>query len=269
MSGTRLLSQEAPATEADGLPALLIVAHGERGGLGDDRLVHDLAGSLAKSSRFSTVQGCFISKEPSLKHAFEKLSPGPVTVYPLFMSDGYFVRRAIPRSLGLNASAPDAGLRPVEILSPVGLNRHLPHLVSDLGLSTIEQTCLDARDCQLLLVAHGSKHDDASRKATLSVAAEMEKTKSFAGVEVGFLEESPFLDEQLARIKGPAIAVGLFVGEGMHGAIDLPGAIGKSGRDDVFQAPPLTRSPGLKDLIMEDLLGVRAPSLARHCLPGD
>lgn len=37
-----------------------------------------------------------------------------------------------------------------------------------------------------------------------------------------FLEEPPSLDEAVASIVGPAIVVGLFSGEGLHGAKDAP-----------------------------------------------
>ena len=265
MSGTRLLSRKAPATEASDrpelsladtsptLPALLIVAHGERGGAGDDRLVHDVAEKMRNSERYRNVQPCFLSKEPSLKSAFAGLSPGPVTIYPLFMSDGYFVKRAIPRSLAEADAGHDPETYPVEISTPFGLSPHLPNLVTDLAMNTAHRAGRAARNCRLLLVAHGSKHDGASRSATHKLATNLAETNSFAGVEQCFLEEVPFLEDRITTIKGPAIAVGLFVGQGMHGAVDLPGAVENSGRSDILLASPLGHSPNLIEIINDDL----------------
>jgi len=235
-------------------PALLIVAHGERGGMGDDRLVHAVADRLEGRGDYRTVKGCFISKEPTLKTTVEDLSPGPVTICPLFMSNGYFVKQAIPASI--------EETREVRVLAPIGLSPRLPQLVAGLARDAAGGSGRVARDCRLLLVAHGSKHDTASRDATRSVAACIEQSNDFAGVEMCFLEESPFLDDQLGQIEGPVIAAGLFIGEGMHGGEDLPAAIAKSGRDDIVMSRPLGQAAGLMDLIVDDL--DETPRLPSH-----
>ncbi len=246
MSGTRSLSRAAPATDAAAKPALLIVAHGERGGAGNDRFVHRLVDGLQASPDYSCVNACFISKEPTLERAFAATPPGPVMVYPLFMSDGYFVRKAIPRAL--NGHQDDVG-----VLQPVGLSARLPQFVAGLGAATAQQAGLAPAGTHLLLVAHGSRHDDASKRATLSVAADIARSDGFAGIDCAFLEEAPLLDEALVGIPGPAVVVGLFASEGMHGAVDLPEAIHRAGRTDVHLAAPLTRCPGWTDVIVADL----------------
>ncbi len=245
MSGTRLRSQKAQATERTARSALLVVAHGERGGAGDDRLVYEIAERIRNSGNYSTVHSCFLSKEPSLKSIVGGVSDRPVTIYPLFMSDGYFVRQAIPRSLGATHR--------VQVLTPVGLNGQLPQLVARTALQTARATGLVPRDCSLLLVAHGSKHDRASRNATETVAGTIRAMDEFASVSTCYLEESPFVDEQLANTKGPVLMAGLFIGQGMHGGEDVPRAIKNSRRDDVVPLPPMTRWPGLADMICSGL----------------
>lgn len=261
MSGTRLLSPGEPATEVRPadldsrsiLPALLIVAHGERGGAGTDRLVHDLVDRIRQSGQFRSVHACFISKEPTLTDTLVDLSPGPVVVYPLFMSDGYFVRRAIPGAIAAVPAENRTGDRPVAITTPFGLSPYLPGLVVQLARETATGCGHSPRDCRVLLVAHGSKHDSASRQATLRLAGSLDRTESFAGIGQCFLEEVPFVDDRIAALQGPVIVVGLFAGEGMHGAVDLPGAVRNSGRNDIFLAMPLARAPGLLEVIQEDL----------------
>lgn len=253
MSGTRSLFRAAPATDPAPKPTLLIVAHGERGGAGDDRFVHGLVKQLQRSPQYASVRTCFLSKEPSLKRVFEGLPPGPVVIYPLFMSDGYFVKQAIPRSLETGSADSGTAHRSAVILKPVGLHPGLPELVAGLAEKTARDLSVPAQDCHLLLAAHGSRHDGASRRATLAVAEAIRTKNTFAGIEVGFLEEQPFLDDQITKIAGPAIAVGLFASEGMHGAIDLPASIRQSGRSDIFLAPPLTQSADLTELICSEL----------------
>ena len=244
MSGTRLRSRKVQATEPATRPALLIAAHGERGGTGDDRLVHELADHMRKSGGYSTVHGCFVSKEPSLRRIVDGLPAGPVAIYPLFMSDGYYVKQAIPRSIGNSRQA--------EVLTPVGLNRQLPQLVARVAAQAAKATGRISGDCHLLLVAHGSKHDKASRTATCAVAGSIEAMDEFAGVSMSFLEEKPFLDDQLANIIGPVLVAGLFIGQGMHGCEDVPRAVRECRRDDVVLLPPMSRWPGLVELICSD-----------------
>lgn len=245
MSGTRLRSQRVQATEKTDKPALVIVAHGERGGAGDDRFVYELAEQLRRGGDYSTVRGCFVSKEPSLRSMIDGMSAESVIIYPLFMSDGYFVKQAIPQSINKSHQA--------KVLPPIGLNRQLPRLVAKVALQIAKATGWVPDDCHLLLVAHGSKHDRASRNATGIVAKSIEEMDEFGSVSMSFLEESPFLEEQLASISGPLLVAGLFIGQGMHGSEDLPHAINKCRRDDVVLLAPMTQWPGLVELICSEL----------------
>lgn len=174
-------------------------------------------------------------------------------IYPLFMSDGYFVMQAIPKML-----EEDDG-RHVEVAAPVGLSPGLPPLVADHADAAVQAAGRRVEDHRLLLVAHGSKSDPASRNAAQCVAAELAMANRFAGIELAFLEESPLLDDRIGQVEGPAVLVGLFAGEGLHGGVDLPDAVQRSGRTDIVLSPPLARAPGLMDLIRDDLTRIAAP----------
>jgi sirohydrochlorin ferrochelatase len=228
------------------------VAHGERGGAGVDRLVQAVANKLKAQGRHPSVQACFISKEPTLQSVLGAMPRVPITVCPVFMSRGYFVNRAIPDALAYAGYGPDTN-PPAIILDPVGLHPQLPQLVAELALSTLEASGLSARDCRLLLVAHGSKIGKASHQATSQLAAGIEGLQVFAGIEQSFLEEKPFLDEQLTRIECPVVVVGLFTGESIHGADELREAIKSSAGADILLSLPLARWPLLKELICDDL----------------
>jgi sirohydrochlorin ferrochelatase len=232
--------------------SLLLVAHGERGGAGTDRQVHDLVRQLQDRGRFGHVAAGFIRSQPSVAEACRDLPPGPVAVYPLFMSAGYYVATAIPREIGLGADGRDRHGRPVTVMDPVGLNPRLPALVCDLAATTAAAGEVERCAAHLLLVAHGSSKDTASREAALSNARDIADTRAFGGIETAFLDEPPFLAEALETVPGPAVVVGLFVGEGMHGGEDLPGAIAASGRDDLLLSEPLSRTSAFADLVCED-----------------
>ncbi len=253
MSGTRSPSRVAPAIKPGTRPVLLIVSHGERGGGRNDRFAHGLVARLREHAGFADVQACFLSKEPSLKKVSAALPPGPVVIYPLFMADGYFVNKAIPHQLSESGIGGAADEDAITVLRPLGLHPGLPELVIRLALETAEGAGVDAGAHQLLLVAHGSKHEPASREVTEDLATKLRERDRFAGVSVSFLEEPPFVSEQLAAITRPVIVVGLFAGQGMHGAVDVPEAIAGSQRDDVLLAAPLTEGNGLAELVCDQL----------------
>jgi sirohydrochlorin ferrochelatase len=251
MPATTSQSGKAAITPRRGA-SLLIVAHGERGGAGEDRLTKDLVERLGNRGRFEAVAAGFIRSRPSLSEARDGLPDGPVRVYPLFMSDGYYVATAIPRDLGIGEDGRDGRGRAITVMRSLGLHPRLPAMIADLAAAGASAADLEVRATTVLLVAHGSSKDDASRQAALAVATEIEREGRFAGVETAFLEEPPFLDEALRTVPGPAVVIGLFVGEGMHGGEDLPRAVERCGRDEVVLGEPLGRSDALIALICED-----------------
>jgi sirohydrochlorin cobaltochelatase len=252
MPETTSQSEKSAAINPRHSASLLIVAHGERGGAGEDRLTKDLVERLGNRGRFEAVAAGFIRSRPSVSEARDGLPEGPVRVYPLFMSAGYYVATAIPRDLGIGDDGRDGRGRPITILRSLGLHPRLPAIIADLAAVGASAAALEAPATTVLLVAHGSSKDDASRQAAVAVATEIEREGRFARVETAFLEEPPFIDDALRTVPGPAVVVGLFVGEGMHGGEDLPRAVEKSGRDDVVLGEPLGRSDALIALICED-----------------
>lgn len=253
MSGTRLLSRKAPATECETGPSLLIVAHGECGGSGENRLPYALANAVRQHGDFAAVDVGFIRAEPLLEHVGRSLPDGPVTVFPLFMSNGYYVRQAIPERLGIDGDGRDGLKRPVRILNPIGLSSAMPPILADLAADTARDAGFRINDATLLLVAHGSRKDPASRNAAISVATALEGISQFRKIEIAYLEEAPFLEDQLKSITGPVVAAGLFIGEGMHGKEDLPLAVIECGRKDVVITPALALSPKLIETMREEI----------------
>jgi len=233
--------------------ALLIIAHGDRGGMRDNRLAAEVARRMRRSGRFLDVGIAFVAGDPGIGEAAERLQGGAVRVCPLFMSDGYYVNKAIPEQLGLDSKG-RAGGRRYMLLQPTGLNPRLPLIVADIAAGTAAAAGLAAAGVGLIIVAHGSSKDPASRRAAEAIAGAIAATGRFAGVDTAFLEEPPLLDERLSALSGPLIVAGLFIGEGMHGAEDMAAAVAATGRGDLFTAPPLARSEALVASICADIL---------------
>lgn len=246
-------SDSMDAEEGGGPPDLLVVAHGERGGAGEDRFARILAGRLAATGRYRRVAVGFIRSEPSLEEAARRLSARRLVVYPLFMSDGYYVRQAIPERLGIGPAGRDGTGRAVRVAAPLGLDETLPGLVADLAARAAARAGLDRSAAHLLLVAHGSSKGPESAAAARRVAARVAALVPFASVTTAFLEEAPFLDETLRTVPGPVVLLGLFAGEGMHAAEDLPAALARAGRRDAILADPLIADDRLIERIVAAL----------------
>jgi sirohydrochlorin cobaltochelatase len=55
----------------------------------------------------------------------------------------------------------------------------------------------------------------------------------FSAVRSAFLEEEPSLEHVIKRMPGPAVVAGLFAGQGLHGAEDVPRLIAGLRRPNV------------------------------------
>jgi sirohydrochlorin ferrochelatase len=242
--------------------ALLLAAHGERRpGAGNDG-VFRIAGALAERGLVSEVAVGFINGVPSIGDALEALKASRIIVYPLFASSGYFTR---DRLVQLIDEADREG-RDVRILPPLGLDPGLPHLVTALVKRTARERGVAAHRCTVIFLAHGSRRNSASREATEQIAREVEASAVFRKVRIAFLEERPFLGEAAADAPGPAVVVGLFSGEGMHGASDAPRLIAELGRDNVVFAGVVGSMSGIEDLVARTVAEALLQDIRRSTL---
>ncbi len=256
MSGTRLLLRKAQATKPRQKPALLIVSHGDRGGDGTDQLAHEIAREAGSTGRYAAARTCFMSKGPSLKKSIGSLPRGPVLIYPLFMSNGYFMRKILSDLASEDIAAQGRSSAEIHITKPIGLNRSLPGLVAESAMAEAIRLNWPIEKCRLLLAAHGSQKSAASRRATEAIATALAQQTAFSEIELGFLDETPWLADQIECLDGPLIIVGLFASSGLHGGNDLPEAVAKAGRSDAALVSQAVWSQTLKLLACQDIFGI-------------
>ncbi len=230
--------------------ALVLVAHGDRGGSEPNRVLLEQAHRVAGRGTFATVRAGVLNGEPSIEAALAGLDGHEIVVFPFFMSDGYFTGRLVPDRL--DAVVRREGWRPPLILPPLGLH---PGLVDILLAMTRRE--VDGRritvDCPLILAAHGAASNDMARLAIEDLqTAVRERLPPARQVLVGYLEEAPFLADTFGSVATPAICVGAFASNGMHSAEDVPGLIRAAGRHgEIIFAGSLGAEPAVADLIHE------------------
>ena len=188
-------------------PVILLAAHGERGGAANNERLARIVEAVGALVPEADVGSVLVNVEGLTEKTLAACGTRPVLCLPLLFSDGFFYeKRLMPAFTGeSHVLAP-----------PLALWRSFaPFLADNLALRTISHSA----DPRVVLVAHGSKQTGRSAVCARQVAALMQAR--YGRIEVGFLEEAPFASEVVAQIEAPWSAVGLFLGEGMHGGEDF------------------------------------------------
>jgi sirohydrochlorin cobaltochelatase len=244
----RPFQQSEPLTGSRRPLGLLLAAHGERRTDADNGVVVRLARTLADKGVAAEIGFGFIKGSPSVDEAIGALLSRDVVVYPLFLSDGYFTRVALPR-LVEEARRQDAG-RAIRILPPLGLEPGLADVIADEAAAVARSRANLPAEMSIVLLAHGSKKDQASRVAAEQLADHLRQRQSFCNTRIALLEEPPSLAEAIEGMSGPIVVVGLFAGEGMHGADDAKRLVAELNRNDTVLIGPVGTFAGIETVIV-------------------
>lgn len=237
----RVLNQSDLATTT----AVLLAAHGERWQEARNGGVLRIARTLSDRGLVQELAFGFISGAPTVPEALNALAARRVLVYPLFVSSGYFTRDRLVQLL----DEANRQRRVIRILPPLGHDPGLPDLVVAFARQAARENGFAPQMSTVICLAHGSRRNSASREATERLARGVESRAAFREVRTAFLEERPFLNQAAAAVSGPAVVVGIFSGEGLHGARDAPRLTAELGRTDIVFAGVIGNAPGIDDLI--------------------
>jgi sirohydrochlorin ferrochelatase len=215
-------------------PVILLAAHGERGGAANNARLAKIVQEVGAVLPEADVGSVLVNVEGVVERAVKACGERPVLCLPLLFSDGWFFQNRLKPHF--------SKVRHI-LAPPLALWRSFaPFLADNLALRTISH----ATDPRVVLVAHGSKTPGRSAACARLVADAMQAR--YGRIKVGFLEEAPFARDVVADAEPPWSAVGLFLGEGMHGGEDFDVLVATARRPPVaaFTAGEL---PGLPALI--------------------
>jgi sirohydrochlorin ferrochelatase len=236
--------------------AVVLAAHGDRGGESPNATLLRHCAALRADGAFHSVSAGILRGEPALEDSVRTvIASGAkcLAVYPMFMAEGYFTRKVLTQRLAAMEIPID-----VHVLPPLGADPSLPDLMRREALAAAEMAGMAAASARLLIVGHGSKIGPASAEATRAVAAMIARAAGFASVETAFLEEAEFLEDALRRGAGqPTVVSGFFSGDGLHAAEDVPEAIVETGAKAVYAGSvgTLGAIPRMIRLSLTDALG--------------
>jgi sirohydrochlorin ferrochelatase len=232
--------------------AVVLAAHGDRGeahaaGRANQTLIMH-RDRLRERSTFAAVTAGVLKGDLTLEAALSAADLPHVrhiAVFPMFMADGYFVRKILPQRIS------EAKLRrPVTLLRPLGLDPELVGLIAERAEAAAQGAGFQIRTSRLLLVGHGSELGPDSANATMAAVEALRARGTFNEVEAAFLEEAPFLSEALAVRRLPTIVAGFMSGDGLHAGEDIPAAIAESGANAIYSGP-IGNSPEIPNLILK------------------
>lgn len=194
--------------------ALLLVAHGATRFADAGRLLHDHAQVLRAQRRFAEVSVGLLNGQPAAVEALAALVPHVVHVVPFFMEQGWFVREAIPRTLG------EGHGHELRYHQPVGVHPNMAQLAAARAQRVLGA---GAARFAVLLVGHGSARSPGRPMALHRHVQALSAARIFAQVRAAFLEEPPLVADALREWRALPVAVlGWFAGEGGHVREDLP-----------------------------------------------
>ena len=225
------------------MQALVVAAHGSHLNPDASAPTYAHADAIRETGAFDEVQEAFWKEEPHFREAFRSLEAEEVYVVPLFISEGYFTERVIPRELRLEGWDPslwdsdgtsasnvtlevdDVG-KTVHYCGPVGTH----DAMTDVIVRRAERITGDPQvgpGVGLAVVGHGTDRNDNSAKAIEYHAERIRERDRFEEVKALFMDESPEVDDVTAYFQSRDIVlVPLFIADGFHTQEDIPEDVG-------------------------------------------
>lgn len=238
MSGTRSISRTEPVTRH---PHLLIAAHGDKANGSANAALLALRGEVALHHGAEFTHCAVLSGEPSFA-VLQRIPPvSPVLVFPMFLSNGYFVSRALPERLR------QSGV-PAVYLPPLGMTEDYARLTAGL-VSALP----DWKSRAIVIVAHGSTKDDRSREATELFASRIGGMLGTSPPSCTYLEEAPFARNFLKEADRDSVVISHFAGCGLHGGTDLQDLLARVGEPGFTIVRPSLQTKAIARIILEEV----------------
>ncbi|WP_290819549.1 CbiX/SirB N-terminal domain-containing protein [Halovivax sp.] len=225
------------------MQALVIAAHGSHlnPDASDPTFAH--ADAVRETGAFDEVREAFWKEEPHFREVLRTLESDEVYVVPLFISEGYFTERVIPRELRLEGwdvdrwdsdgtSATHATLAAADVeqtvhyCGPVGTH----DAMTDVIVERAERVTGDpdvGDGFGLAVVGHGTERNENSAKAIEYHTERIRDRGRFDEVRALFMDEEPEVDDVTDFFESDdVVVVPLFIADGYHTQEDIPEDMG-------------------------------------------
>jgi sirohydrochlorin cobaltochelatase len=208
--------------------ALIVAAHGSHRNPDSATPTYAHADAIRERGVFDQVREAFWKEAPSFRSVVRTVDADEAYVVPLFVSEGYFVDRVLPREFGLGADDVAGTDRAPRLLTtdPVGTHDAMATVVAERARRTLGDDVAE-RDAALAVVGHGTERNPRSADAVYDHVDALSETTDFAAVGALFMDEDPHVEDVLDRFDADDVAVvPLFVADGFHTRDEIPALLG-------------------------------------------
>jgi len=207
--------------------ALIVAAHGSHRNPDSAIPTLDHAGAIRERGCFDQVRTAFWKDAPSFRSVVRTVDAERAYVVPLFVSEGYFVDRVLPREFGLGVADVTGESTEPELVytDPVGTHPAMTDVIAARARRCLGD--VSESDAALAVIGHGTERNPNSAEAVYDHVDALESQTDFAEVGALFMDEQPYVSEVLDRFAADEIAVvPLFVADGFHTRDEIPELLG-------------------------------------------
>jgi sirohydrochlorin cobaltochelatase len=214
--------------------ALVVLGHGTTQNENSAAPVFQHAAELRRRKIFAEVREAFWKQEPQIKAVLAEVSAPKIFIAPLFIGEGYFAGRVIPRELGFSGcSKLKAQNSELFYCKPVGSHDSMTSIILSRAGEVVKNfpfpRAPKPADITLFVAGHGTEKDENSRQPIERQVELIRAKRIYAVVHAIFLEEEPRIADcyALARTKN-LVVVPFFISDGLHTQEDIPVLLGES-----------------------------------------
>jgi sirohydrochlorin cobaltochelatase len=236
---------------------LVLVGHGSTLNTESGWPVFQHAAELRRRRLFREVREAFWKQEPKLSDVVASLTAATNFIVPVFISEGYFSERIIPKAMGFQVDEPDycrvlsCGARVLTYCRPLGSHPQMTEVLLARARGVLSQfpfpRAPQLQDVSLFIAGHGTQQDDNSRVAIERQVELIRARNIFASVHPVFMEEDPRIETCYDSAKTRFIVVvPFFISDGLHVREDIPVLLGEPERlvqERLRQGVPIWRNP--------------------------
>ena len=208
--------------------ALIVAAHGSHRNPDSATPTYAHVDAIRERGPFEQVREAFWKESPSFRAAVRTVDADVAYVVPLFVSEGYFVDRVLPREFGLGVADVTGTDRGPELVytDPVRTHPATTEVVAERARRYLGDDA-DEAETALAVIGHGTERNPNSADAIYDHVEALRETTDFADVGALFMDEAPYVDDVLDRFDADDVAVvPLFVADGFHTQDEIPALLG-------------------------------------------
>lgn len=211
--------------------ALILAGHGSHISPNTAGVVWSYVDRLRALGAAEEVTACFWKEPPALNQVLDTVRAAQIFVVPVFTARGYFTGSVIPSEMALQGPMTWRDGKKITLTRPLGEHPAMARVVRNIVREHLDEHGLDPADTAVAIIGHGTRRNPNSRDTTKFQAKSLRDMNWVGEVADVYLDDEPDIPSIYRSTRaGNIIALPYFLAPGSHVSIDVPRALGLSGR---------------------------------------